>query len=259
MKRAAIFGAGKKSCCAAVRAPMGRARLALLLRLVLAAIVSLHGGVHVAAENGIQWLGDACNDDDDCNDALNLRCDQHRHCTCKDGYVSVQFGCKTASRLGEACFFPNQCQYYDPHSVCDASGRCSCFQGFHSYPDRNNKCYFNPPGDSYFTPFSTGVMSFGLFAIILTGIIGVICMIKFIMCTPLPPQPQRQPHRRCSRKHTYLKMNYFRGPAGSEGEKRGLLEEVKQPPSYLEATGVPQIVITDYSTIQKPTTSNTSA
>ncbi|CAN7997388.1 unnamed protein product [Ixodes hexagonus] len=246
---------------------MGRARFAL--RLLLATFVLLRGeGVDTAAENGIQWLGDACNNDGDCNAEFNLQCDQHQHCTCKSGYVSVQFSCKQASRLGEACAFPNQCQYYDPHSFCNSLGRCSCVEGFERVPPdkcipeaedeilavwKTSHAHFSN-GDSHYTSFNTGLLSLGLLILILTGIIGVICFVKFIMSSPAPPQPSR----RCSRKHTYLKMNYFKAPTASEGEKKALLREAKQPPSYVEATGVPQIVITDYSTIPKSTTTYAS-
>uniref|UniRef100_V5ID44 Putative secreted protein n=2 Tax=Ixodes ricinus TaxID=34613 RepID=V5ID44_IXORI len=233
----------------------------LALRLLLAVVVSLQGRVDAAAQNGLQWLGDACDDDGDCNGALNLHCDKRRQCTCKSGYVSVQFGCQRASLLGQACSFPSQCQYYDAHSFCDKSGRCSCLEGFKTGP-HNAKCSLTPLAperNSLQKSLSTGAVFFGLFSIIITGIICVVYLVKCIMSNPPQPQPQPRPRRKSSRKHTHLKMNYFKAIPATQGEKKALLHEVKQPPSYLEATRVPQIIITDYSTIPKSTTTYTSA
>ncbi|XP_075535870.1 uncharacterized protein LOC142571421 isoform X2 [Dermacentor variabilis] len=112
----------------------------LLGRLLIVAIVSLFDAIDDAdADDGIQWLGDACNDDDDCHDAFNLLCVKGQ-CTCKHGFVSAQFSCHPASPLGGKCTYHAQCQYSDPHSACDLTGHCVCVEGFTMRQDTTKKC-----------------------------------------------------------------------------------------------------------------------
>ncbi|XP_037511803.2 uncharacterized protein LOC119388210 [Rhipicephalus sanguineus] len=102
----------------------------LLGRLLIVVIVSLFDAIDdVDADDGIQWLGDACHDDDDCHDAFNLLCVRGQ-CICKQGFVSAQFSCHPASPLGGECTYHAQCQYSDSHSACDLTGHCACVDGF---------------------------------------------------------------------------------------------------------------------------------
>lgn len=205
--------------------------------------------------SGIQWLGDACSGDDDCNDTFNLECDDRGHCACKPGYTSVQFSCKKASRLGESCMLHSQCQYYDTHSSCDVSGHCACIESFQEQhlSDNSRKCQLKDADVTHYTSYSTGLLSFGLFVLVLTVIVGITCLLKFMLFS----WSSQQPTRKYSRKFSYLTMNYFRAP-GTLDETTALLQEGKHPPSYLEATRVPQITITDYSAVSRPTMVYTS-
>lgn len=239
----------------------------LLGRLLIVAIVSLFDAVdQTDADDGIQWLGDACNDDDDCHDAFNLLCTKGE-CVCKPGFVSAQFSCQPAAKLGDQCSSHGQCQYSDPHSFCDLSGHCACVDGFTPRKDtittktcaavEDDRQYRTADalrpyvtGDRRGSSHTNGFMTFGIIALVLSIVLATACLLKFVVCnwnqqTPPPPPPPRK----YSRKYSYLTMNNLK-----DSETQALLSPTRRPPSYSEATMVPQITISDYSSISHPKT-----
>lgn len=238
----------------------------LLGRLLIIVTVSLLDAIDDAdADDGIQWLGDACNDDDDCHDAFNLLCVRGQ-CVCKQGFVSAQFSCHPASPLGGECTYHAQCQYSDPHSACDLTGHCVCMDGFKSRRDTatTKKCTAEADDDDrqyldaaavlrphaitgYRSSYGSGVTTFGIIVLVLAFALAVACLLKFVICNW--NQQQSSPPRKHSRKYNYLTVGYLK-----ENETQALLPPGKRPPSYSEATRVPQITISDYSSLSHPTT-----
>lgn len=267
----AVFSGGLRACTGAASLTMGPGKL--LGRLLIVAIVSLFDAVDdVDADDGIQWLGDACNDDDDCHDAFNLLCVRGQ-CVCKQGFVSAQFSCHPASPLGGECTYHAQCQYSDSHSACDLTGRCACVDGFtprRDTPNTRRKCAAEEADDDkrqylaaalpsrthaitgHRSSYESGVTTFGIIVLVLSFVLAVACLLKFVICNCLcccrnqqPPPPPRK-H---SRKYNYITVGYLK-----DNETQALLSPGKRPPSYLEATRVPQITISDYSSLSHPTT-----
>ncbi|XP_065294710.1 uncharacterized protein [Dermacentor albipictus] len=230
----------------------------LLGRLLIVAIVSLFDAIEDAdADEGIQWLGDACNNDDDCHDAFNLLCVKGQ-CTCKHGFVSAQFSCHPASPLGGKCTYHAQCQYSDPHSACDLTGHCVCVEGFSMRQD-TKKCAAAEADDDRQYPdvlrphaitghrssYGSGVTTFGIIVLVLAFVLAIACLLKFVICN----WNQQAPPRKHSRKYNYLTVGYLK-----DNETQALLPPGRRPPSYSEATRVPQITISDYSSLSHPTT-----
>ncbi|XP_075748868.1 uncharacterized protein LOC119164296 isoform X4 [Rhipicephalus microplus] len=222
----------------------------LLGRLLIVAVVSLFDAVDdVDADDGIQWLGDACNDDEDCHEAFNLLCVRGQ-CVCKQGFVSAQFSCHPASPLGGECTYHAQCQYSDSHSACDLTGRCVCVDGFtprRDTPNTRRKCAAEDDDKRHRSSYESGVTTFGIIVLVLSFVLAVACLLKFVICNwnQQPPPPPRK-H---SRKYNYITVGYLK-----DNETQALLSPGKRPPSYLEATRVPQITISDYSSLSHPTT-----
>lgn len=256
---------GAHACKLGRAAPLTMAPGKLLGRLLIVAIVSLFDAIDdVDADDGIQWLGDACNDDDDCHDAFNLLCVKGQ-CACKQGFVSAQFSCHPASPLGGKCTYHAQCQYSDPHSACDLTGHCVCVDGFTPRRDTvtTKKCAADADDDrqyldaaavlkphaitGYHSSYGSGVTTFGIIVLVLAFVLAVACLLKFVICNW--NQQQSPPLRKHSRKYNYLTVGYLK-----DNETQALLPPGRRPPSYSEATRVPQITISDYSSLSHPTT-----
>ncbi|XP_065294711.1 uncharacterized protein [Dermacentor albipictus] len=217
----------------------------LLGRLLIVAIVSLFDAIEDAdADEGIQWLGDACNNDDDCHDAFNLLCVKGQ-CTCKHGFVSAQFSCHPASPLGGKCTYHAQCQYSDPHSACDLTGHCVCVEGFSMRQDTKKCAAAEADDDRHRSSYGSGVTTFGIIVLVLAFVLAIACLLKFVICN----WNQQAPPRKHSRKYNYLTVGYLK-----DNETQALLPPGRRPPSYSEATRVPQITISDYSSLSHPTT-----
>lgn len=238
----------------------------LVGRLFIFIIVSLFDAVDdVDADDGIQWLGDACSDDDDCHDAFNLLCARGQ-CVCKTGFVPAQFSCQPAASLGDSCTYHSQCQYKDPHSACGLSGHCSCVDGFAPRQDSaaTKKCAasgaddddgrqymdaaLRPQAQDVVASYGTGFVTFGIVVLALSLTLAAACILKFVICNWNQQSPPPPP-RKISRKYSYLTVGYTK-----DGETQTLLPKAKRPPSYSEATNVPQITISDYSSISHPKT-----
>ncbi|KAH7962157.1 hypothetical protein HPB52_014659 [Rhipicephalus sanguineus] len=120
------------------------------------------------------------------------------------------------SPLGGECTYHAQCQYSDSHSACDLTGHCACVDGFRPRRDTltTKKCAAEEADDD-----------------------------------DRQNQQQPSPPRKHSRKYNYLTVGYLK-----DNETQALLAPGKRPPSYSEATRVPQITISDYSSLSHPTT-----
>ncbi|KAH8042744.1 hypothetical protein HPB51_025648 [Rhipicephalus microplus] len=212
----------------------------LLGRLLIVAIVSLFDAVDdVDADDGIQWLGDACNDDDDCHDAFNLLCVR--------GQVRLQAGIRlgavqlpsrykqlpsSPSPLGGECTYHAQCQYSDSHSACDLTGRCACVDGFtprRDTPNTRRKCAAEEADDDkrHRSSYESGVTTFGIIVLVLSFVLAVACLLKFVICNwnQQPPPPPRK-H---SRKYNYITVGYLKESATSIDQwTASLLRDVKR-------------------------------